>query len=151
MPEAYTRQSSFSNGDVIDAPLFNAEFDQLEEAFKADVGHSHDGTAGVGAPIPFIQKGTTGVYVDTTVPLEPKIVFKIGNVVVQTMDATYNLVTDKIKHIPVSTGIPVALNAYLEGLEVAVGDAAESAASAAESADRGRSCCNGRWCSCGTR
>jgi hypothetical protein len=29
MPTVYTRQASFSNGDVIDAPLFNAEFDQL--------------------------------------------------------------------------------------------------------------------------
>ena len=29
MPATYTRQSSFSNGDVIDAPLFNSEFDQL--------------------------------------------------------------------------------------------------------------------------
>jgi hypothetical protein len=29
MPTVYTRQATFSNGDVIDAPLFNAEFDQL--------------------------------------------------------------------------------------------------------------------------
>ena len=29
MPTPYTRQSAFANGDVIDAPLFNAEFDQL--------------------------------------------------------------------------------------------------------------------------
>jgi hypothetical protein len=132
----YTRQSAFSNGDVIDAPLFNAEFDQLVEAFHGSTGHTHDGTAGGGSPVPFIQKGTSGVYVDTSNPAAHKIVFKIDGVTVNTVDAAYNVVTSKIKHTPVSTGVPVALNTYLEGLEVAVGDAASDAASAAESADR---------------
>lgn len=136
MAESYTRQSSFSNGDVIDAPLFNAEFDQLEEAFKADLGHNHDGTAGGGAAVPFIEKGTSGVYVDTSVPSSPKIVFKVGSTVVHEVNAGSSLSTPRITHTPVSTGVPVALNTYLEGLEVAVGDAASDAASAAASADR---------------
>lgn len=136
MAESYTRQSSFSNGDVIDAPLFNAEFDQLEEAFKADLGHNHDGTVGGGAAVPFIQKDTSGVYVDTSVPSSPKIVFKVGGTVVHEVNAGSSLSTPRITHTPVSTGVPVALNTYLEGLEVAVGDAASDAASAASSADR---------------
>lgn len=136
MAENYTRQSSFSNGDVIDAPLFNAEFNQLEEAFKEDVGHNHDGTVGAGAPVPLIQKGNSGVYVDTSVPSAHKIVFKIAGAVVHEVTAGASLSTPRITHTPTNTGVPVTLDTYLEGLEVAVGDAATDAASAALSADR---------------
>lgn len=55
MPETYTRQSSFANGDVIDAPLFNAEYDQLVLAFDEVLGHAHDGTVGGGAPTPLLK------------------------------------------------------------------------------------------------
>lgn len=134
MPEAYTRQSSFSNGDVVDAPLFNAEFDQLVEAFKEDLGHNHDGTAGGGAPVPFIQKGTTGVYVDTLVPGSPVIRFKVNGTDVNVVGATQDTVSTRIVHTPVNTGVPVSLDVYLETLEVAVGDAGSDAAAAALSA-----------------
>lgn len=136
MPETYTRQSAFSNGDVVDAPLFNAEFDQLEEAFKADVGHNHDGTAGGGAPVPFIQKGTTGIYIDTSVPLEPKIVFKVNGAVVSETGGAYFATTAGIQHTPAETGVPIALKAYLDSLYLAAGNASGFAAEAAESADR---------------
>lgn len=136
MPESYTRQSSFSNGDVIDAPLFNAEYDQLEAAFGEVAGHNHDGTVGGGAPVPFIKKETTGVYIDTSVPSAPKINFVVNGVTVNTIDSYFNANTTKIQHTPVSTGVPVVLNTYLDSLEVAVGDAASDAAAAAESADR---------------
>ena len=136
MPANYTRQSSFSNGDVIDAPLFIAEFDQLEAAFEETSGHNHDGSAGAGAPIPFIQKGTTGVYIDTTVPEDPKILFKINGVVVNTASGdTLGVDTVDVSHTP-DGGVSGPLNVYLDGLEVAVGDAASDAAAAAVSADR---------------
>ena len=47
----YVRQSSFSNGDIIEAPFFNAEFDQLVEAFTKETGHKHDGSDGEGGYI----------------------------------------------------------------------------------------------------
>ena len=50
MGAEYTRQSTFGNGDVIDAGLFNAEFDQLVAAFNEATGHDHSGS-GNGAPI----------------------------------------------------------------------------------------------------
>lgn len=136
MAEAYTRQSAFANGDVIDASLFNAEFDQLEEAFGETSGHNHDGTVGGGAAVPFIQKGTSGIYVDTSNPLVHKITVKINNVVVTEFTEATVADTTRIKHTPVSTGVPVDLDDYLEGLEVAVGDAATDAAIASEAADR---------------
>jgi len=50
----YTRQDTtgqLANGNPIDADLFNDEYDAIESAFNASTGHTHDGTAGGGAPI----------------------------------------------------------------------------------------------------
>ena len=51
MGATYTRQSTFTDGDVIDSDLFNNEFDQLLAAFASSTGHTHDGTAGEGGPV----------------------------------------------------------------------------------------------------
>ena len=50
----YTRQDTtgqLANGNPIDADLFNDEYDAIESAFNASTGHTHDGSAGGGAPI----------------------------------------------------------------------------------------------------
>lgn len=47
----YTRQSTYTDGDIIDAADSNDEFDQLLAAFNASSGHTHDGTSTEGAPI----------------------------------------------------------------------------------------------------
>ena len=51
MGATYTRQSSYTDGDVITAAHTNSEFDQLLAAFQASSGHTHDGTANEGGPI----------------------------------------------------------------------------------------------------
>ena len=51
MGDTYTRQSSYTDGDVITAAHTNNEFNQLLAAFAASTGHSHDGTAGEGGPV----------------------------------------------------------------------------------------------------
>ena len=51
MGATYTRQSSYSDGDVIQAADTNNEFDQLLAAFAASSGHTHDGTTAEGGPI----------------------------------------------------------------------------------------------------
>mgnify|MGYP006078291553 CR=1 FL=1 len=51
MGATYTRQSSYSDGDVIQANDTNNEFDQLLAVFQASSGHTHDGTANEGGPI----------------------------------------------------------------------------------------------------
>ena len=51
MGASYTRQSSYTTGDTIQAADTNDEFDQLLAAFNATSGHSHDGTEGEGGPI----------------------------------------------------------------------------------------------------
>ena len=52
MGATYTRQSSYSDGDVITAAHTNDEFNQLLAAFASKfTGHTHDGTAAEGGPI----------------------------------------------------------------------------------------------------
>lgn len=50
----YTRQdtaNSIANGNVIDADVFDDEYNAIEAAFNASSGHTHDGSTGGGAPI----------------------------------------------------------------------------------------------------
>jgi len=51
MGATYTRQSSYTDGDIITAAHTNDEFNQLLAAFAASTGHTHDGTTGEGGPI----------------------------------------------------------------------------------------------------
>ena len=55
----YTRQSTFTDGDVITAAHSNNEFDQVLAAFVNTTGHKHDGTAAEGPVIGLI--GDPGV------------------------------------------------------------------------------------------
>ena len=51
MGATYTRQSTYTDGDVIQASDTNNEFDQLVNAFAESTGHTHDGTTAEGGPI----------------------------------------------------------------------------------------------------
>jgi len=67
----YIRQSNIANGNVIDAGLFNDEYNDLAEAFVNTTGHKHDGTANEGPVIELIgDAGLTTplnkILVDTT-------------------------------------------------------------------------------------
>ena len=73
MGATYTRQSSYTDGDVITAAHTNSEFDQLLAAFQASSGHTHDGTANEGGPITkllgtaiTIGDGTSGTDIAVT-------------------------------------------------------------------------------------
>ena len=51
MGATYTRQSSYTDGDVITAAHTNDEFNQLLAAFASSTGHTHDGTSAEGGAI----------------------------------------------------------------------------------------------------
>ena len=51
MGDTYTRQSTYTDGDVITAAHTNDEFNQLLAAFAVSSGHTHDGTAAEGGPV----------------------------------------------------------------------------------------------------
>jgi hypothetical protein len=61
MPTGYIRQSAGQIVDdgVIDASPLNNEFNQIQSAMDATTGHTHDGTAGGGAPIS-LTEGVAG-------------------------------------------------------------------------------------------
>ena len=73
MGATYTRQSSYTDGDVITAAHTNDEFNQLLAAFAASTGHTHDGTTAEGGPITkllgtaiTIGDGTAGTDITVT-------------------------------------------------------------------------------------
>jgi len=70
MGATYTRQesSNITDGSVIEATHFNNEFNQLEAAFAASTGHSHDGTTAEGAYVPLIadSDALNKILVDTS-------------------------------------------------------------------------------------
>jgi len=56
MSTGYTKQSTYANGNVISATLFNNDFGKLEDAFSystdpSETGHAHDGSSGQGGAI----------------------------------------------------------------------------------------------------
>ena len=51
MGATYTRQSTITDGAVIEASHFNDEFDQLLAFAASSTGHTHDGTANEGGAI----------------------------------------------------------------------------------------------------
>lgn len=132
----YTRQSSFSNGDVIDANVLNNEFNQMAVAMGAVGGHQHDGIeSGV---ISFVgsEDGASGVFVDDSVIADHNIVFTLDGTEVlrwKESEPTNLMQTDKVTHTP-DGGSVQPLDTYLDGLETAVGDAATDAAAAEQSA-----------------
>ena len=62
MGDTYTRQSSYTDGDVITAAHSNSEFDQLLAAFAASSGHTHDGTTGEGGPVTALLGNTLNIW-----------------------------------------------------------------------------------------
>ena len=69
----YTRQSTYTDGDVINASDSNDEFDQILAAFNNSTGHAHDGTAAEGPVIGLI--GDPGV----TTPINKVVVDDTNN------------------------------------------------------------------------
>ena len=71
MGATFTRQSTYTDGDVIQASDTNNEFDQLVNAFAASTGHTHDGTTGEGGPITKLLGNTLtfGTGADTDIAI----------------------------------------------------------------------------------
>ena len=78
----YTRQSTYTDGDIIQAADSNDEFDQLLAAFNNSAGHAHDGTAAEGPVIGLI--GDPGV----TTPLNKVVVDDTNNQVEFNIDVS---------------------------------------------------------------
>jgi len=74
MGATYTRQSSYTDGDVVQAADSNDEFDQLVASFAASTGHTHDNTTGEGGPITKLL-GTSITIGDATAGTDITVTF----------------------------------------------------------------------------
>ena len=74
MGATYTRQSSYTDGDVVQAADSNDEFDQIVAAFAASTGHTHDNTTGEGGPITKLL-GTSITIGDATAGTDITVTF----------------------------------------------------------------------------
>ena len=112
----YTRQAAanITTGSVIDADDFNNEYNQIESAFNASTGHSHDGTAAEGAPIEKI--GPSQDIVATASVLRPKTtnVMDLGTSVLQYKDAFFDG-TVKTDNLTVDENATIAGNLTVTG------------------------------------
>ena len=73
MGTGYTRNDTANNiadGNVINAADFDGEYDAIEAAFNATSGHTHDGTAGEGAPVTVL--GPVQDFVASPTEVKPK-------------------------------------------------------------------------------
>lgn len=88
----YTRQAAanIATGSVIDADDFNDEYNQIQSAFNASTGHTHDGTAAEGAGIEKI--GPSQDVVATASVLRPKTTntIDLGTTALQYKDAFFD-------------------------------------------------------------
>ena len=74
MGATYTRQSTYTDGDVIQASDTNNEFNQLLAAFASSTGHTHDGTSAEGGPITKLL-GTSLTFGDGTAGTDITVTF----------------------------------------------------------------------------
>nr|NIP41836.1 hypothetical protein [candidate division Zixibacteria bacterium]NIR63437.1 hypothetical protein [candidate division Zixibacteria bacterium]NIR95721.1 hypothetical protein [Gammaproteobacteria bacterium]NIS45389.1 hypothetical protein [candidate division Zixibacteria bacterium]NIU13528.1 hypothetical protein [candidate division Zixibacteria bacterium] len=88
------RQSTIANGNIGFAGLWNNEFNALIDAFHSSTGHSHDGSAGGGAPISdYSAKATTqsgGIGASDGANTWARLAYFTRNTAQPSLDATYH-------------------------------------------------------------
>lgn len=134
----YTRQAAanIATGSVIDADDFNDEYNQIQSAFNASTGHSHDGTAAEGAAIEKI--GPSQDVVCTASLLRPKTTntIDLGTSVLQYKDAFFDG-TVKTDTLTVDENATITGNLTVSGTFTDSGSGTQTAARAALSAGTG--------------
>lgn len=93
---SYTRQSSFSNGDVVDADALNNEYDQLAVTFDTTTGHRHNGEVGEGDFVPLIKEKVSDTSVVAGTEVINVTLGGIANILTFSKDAQDNLMLNGI-------------------------------------------------------
>ena len=134
----YTRQAAanIATGSVIDADDFNDEYNQIQSAFNASTGHTHDGTAAEGAPIEKI--GPSQDVVCTASVLRPKTTnaVDLGTTSLQYKDAFFDG-TVKTDTLTVDENATITGNLTVNGTLSTAGGGVTNTARAALSAGAG--------------
>ena len=134
----YTRQAAanIATGSVIDADDFNDEYNQIQSAFNASTGHTHDGTAAEGAPIEKI--GPSQDVVCTAATLRPKNTnaVDLGTTALQYKDAYFDG-TVRTDLLTVDEDVTIAGDLTVSGTFTDSGSGTQTAARAAISGGTG--------------
>ena len=134
----YTRQAAanIATGSVIDADDFNDEYNQIQSAFNASTGHTHDGTAAEGAPIETI--GPSQDIVATAATLRPKTTnaVDLGTTALQYKDAYFDG-TVRTDTLTVDENATITGNLTVSGTFTDSGSGTQTAARAALSGGTG--------------
>ncbi len=134
----YTRQATanIATGSVIDADDFNDEYNQIQSAFNASTGHTHDGTAAEGAPIEKV--GPSQDLVITASQVRPKTTnaLDLGTSALQFKDGHFDG-TLKTDTLTVDENATIAGNLTVSGTFTDSGSGTQTAARAALSAGTG--------------
>ena len=134
----YTRQAAANivTGSVIDADDFNDEYNQVQSAFNASTGHTHDGTAAEGAPIETI--GPSQDIVATAATLRPKTTnaVDLGTAALQYKDAYFDGAV-RTDTLTVDENATIAGNLTVSGTFTDSGSGTQTAARAALSGGTG--------------
>ena len=134
----YTRQATanIATGSVIDADDFNDEYNQIESAFNASTGHTHDGTAAEGAPIEKV--GPSQDLVITASQVRPKTTnaLDLGTSALQFKDGHFDG-TLKTDTLTVDENATIAGNLTVSGTLSTAGGGITNTARAALSAGTG--------------
>ena len=134
----YTRQAAanIATGSVIDADVFNDEYNQIQSAFNASTGHTHDGTAAEGAPIETI--GPSQDIVATASVLRPKTTntIDLGTTALQYKDAFFDG-TVKTDSLTVDENATITGNLTVSGTFTDSGSGTQTTARTALSAGTG--------------
>ena len=134
----YTRQATanIATGSVIDADDFNDEYNQVESAFNASTGHTHDGTAAEGAPIEKV--GPSQDLVITASQVRPKTTnaLDLGTSALQFKDGHFDG-TLKTDTLTVDENATIAGNLTVSGTLSTAGGGITNTARAALSAGTG--------------
>lgn len=90
MGTGYTRQEAGNiiTGGTIEASHFNNEYNQIQSAFNASTGHTHDGSTGEGAPL---STASLGALTNTSAGII--VADGANNFVVRTLTGTANEIT----------------------------------------------------------
>ena len=134
----YTRQAAanIATGSVIDADDFNDEYNQIQSAFNASTGHTHDGTAAEGAPIEKV--GPSQDLVITASQVRPKTTnaLDLGTSALQFKDGHFDG-TLKTDTLTVDENATIAGNLTVSGTLSTAGGGITNTARAALSAGTG--------------
>ena len=114
----YTRTdtaNNIANGNVIDADLFDAEYNAVEGAFNATTGHKHDGTSGEGAPITKVGPAQDLIVSSTKVEAKTSATLDLGSNAVRFKDAYLSGALDVDGTLNVASNVAIGGNLTVTG------------------------------------